>query len=209
MDSLAAQAGLVLRNAGLQEKLRRLLEDLRASRQRLVSAQEQERSRLERDLHDGAQQHLVSLRMKLGLAEDVAARCPEALPPFLKELQAEAGEALESLRTLSRGVYPPLLESEGLGAGLAARSPVAAQDRGALRLRPLSKGSGGSRLFLLLGSNPECGEARLRESRLGARLVRGWKAAFHGAGRWARLPAPGSRDRRSAEHARSPGGARW
>lgn len=122
MDSLAAQAGLVLRNAGLQDALRQRLEDLRASRQRLVSAQAEERRRLERDLHDGAQSDLVSLRMKLGLAEGVALHRPEELQPLLKEMQVEMGEALESLRTLARGVYPPLLESEGLGAALTARA---------------------------------------------------------------------------------------
>jgi signal transduction histidine kinase len=122
MDGLALQAGLVLHNAGLQEELRRRLEELRDSRHRLVAAQDEARRRLERDLHDGAQQNLISLRMKLGLAAGMAREKPEALEIHLQEMQGELGEALDSLRTLARGVYPPLLEAEGLRAALRARA---------------------------------------------------------------------------------------
>ena len=69
LEDLGRQAGLVLKNVGLTADLQARLEDLRASRQRLVAAQDQERRRLERDLHDGAQQHLVAIKVKLGLAE--------------------------------------------------------------------------------------------------------------------------------------------
>jgi signal transduction histidine kinase len=122
MDGLALQAGLVFHNAGLQEELRRRLEELRDSRHRLVEAQDEARRRLERDLHDGAQQNLISLRMKLGLAAGMAREKPEALESHLQEMQSELGEALDSLRTLARGVYPPLLEAEGLRAALRARA---------------------------------------------------------------------------------------
>lgn len=122
MDGLALQAGLVLHNAGLQEELRRRLEDLRESRHRLVAAQDEARRRLERDLHDGAQQNLIALRMKLGLAAGLARQKPGELEPLLQEMQSELGEALDSLRTLARGVYPPLLEAEGLRAALRARA---------------------------------------------------------------------------------------
>ncbi len=122
MDGLAVQAGLVLHNAGLQEELHRRLEELRESRHRLVAAQDEARRRLERDLHDGAQQQLISLRMKLGLATTIAGRKPGELEPLLQEMQTELGEALDSLRTLARGVYPPLLEAEGLRAALRARA---------------------------------------------------------------------------------------
>ena len=74
---LAGQAGLVLRNVGLTSDLQARLDDLRASRQRLVSAQDQERRRLERNLHDGAQQHLVAIKVKLGLAEMLLDRDPD------------------------------------------------------------------------------------------------------------------------------------
>jgi signal transduction histidine kinase len=122
MDGLASQAGLVLHSAGLQDELRRRMIELRQSRHRLVAAQDEARRRLERDLHDGAQQNLVSLRMKLGLAAGVAREKPDSLEPLLQEMQSELGDALDSLRNLARGVYPPLLEAEGLKAALRARA---------------------------------------------------------------------------------------
>jgi signal transduction histidine kinase len=122
MDGLASQAGLVLHSAGLQDELSRRMIELRQSRHRLVAAQDEARRRLERDLHDGAQQNLVSLRMKLGLAASVAREKPGSLEPLLQEMQSELGDALDSLRNLARGVYPPLLEAEGLKAALRARA---------------------------------------------------------------------------------------
>ena len=77
MDDLAHQAGLVLKNVGLTADLQARLLDLRASRQRLVAAQDDERRKLERDLHDGAQQHLVAIKVKLGLAEMLADQRPD------------------------------------------------------------------------------------------------------------------------------------
>jgi len=115
---VASQAGLVLVNAGL-------IEDLRASRQRLVAAQDEERRRLERNLHDGAQQDLVALAIKVRLgasAEDLA-----QAKEIFGELQADAAGALENLRDLARGIYPPLLADLGLAAALdaqAAKSPL-------------------------------------------------------------------------------------
>jgi signal transduction histidine kinase len=122
MDGLASQAGLVLHSAGLQDELSRRMIELRQSRHRLMAAQDEARRRLERDLHDGAQQNLVSLRMKLGLAASVAREKPGSLEPLLQEMQSELGDALDSLRNLARGVYPPLLEAEGLKAALRARA---------------------------------------------------------------------------------------
>jgi signal transduction histidine kinase len=122
MDGLASQAGLVLHSAGLQDELSRRMIELRQSRHRLVTAQDEARRRLERDLHDGAQQNLVSLRIKLGLAASVAREKPDSLEPLLQEMQSELGDALDSLRNLARGVYPPLLEAEGLKAALRARA---------------------------------------------------------------------------------------
>ena len=122
MDGLASQAGLVLHSAGLQDELSRRMIELRQSRHRLVTAQDEARRRLERDLHDGAQQNLVSLRMKLGLAASLARDKPASLEPLLQEMQSELGDALDSLRNLARGVYPPLLEAEGLKAALRARA---------------------------------------------------------------------------------------
>ncbi len=122
MDGLASQAGLVLHSAGLQDELRRRLVELRESRHRLVAAQDEARRRLERDLHDGAQQNLIALRIKLGLAASMARETPSSLEPLLEEMQSELGDALNSLRNLARGVYPPLLEMEGLRAALRARA---------------------------------------------------------------------------------------
>ena len=110
---VASQAGLVLANAGL-------IEDLRASRQRLVTAQDGERRRLERNLHDGAQQDLVALAIKVRLgatAEDLA-----QAKEIFGELQADAAGALENLRDLARGIYPPLLADLGLAAALNAQA---------------------------------------------------------------------------------------
>jgi signal transduction histidine kinase len=116
---LAGQAGLVLKNVGLNRELLARLEDLRTSRQRLVTAQDEERRRIERDLHDGAQQHLVALKIKVGLAESLAE--PESKTrPILAQLKRDADEAIDNLRELARGIYPPLLASDGLGAALQA-----------------------------------------------------------------------------------------
>jgi signal transduction histidine kinase len=112
---LASQAGLVLRNV-------RLIEELRASRQRLVAAQDGERRRLERNIHDGAQQQLVALTVKLRLLEQLASRDPDKAAELATQLQTETTQALEDLRDLARGIYPPLLADEGLPAALAAQA---------------------------------------------------------------------------------------
>jgi signal transduction histidine kinase len=112
---LAGQAGLVLRNAAL-------IDDLRSSRQRLVGAQDQERRRLERNLHDGAQQQLVALAVKLRLIESLIAKDPQRAVEMVKEIGSETGDALENLRDLARGIYPPLLADQGLAAALEAQA---------------------------------------------------------------------------------------
>jgi len=120
VTDLAGQAGLVLKNVGLNQELLARLDDLRASRQRLVAAQDEERRRLERDLHDGAQQHLVALKIKLGLAE--AAAQPETkVRTLITQLKQDADDALDTVRELARGIYPPLLASDGLEAALRAQ----------------------------------------------------------------------------------------
>jgi signal transduction histidine kinase len=119
---LAAQAGLVLRNAGLTADLRATIAELRTSRQRLVTAQDEERRRLERNLHDGAQQRLVALNVKLGLLERLVERDPGQARTVASQLQGEANEALEELRDLARGIYPPLLADRGLVAALESQA---------------------------------------------------------------------------------------
>ncbi|MGH2634765.1 MAG: ATP-binding protein [Actinomycetota bacterium] len=115
IGDLAAQAGLVVRNAGL-------VEELRASRQRLVAAQDEERRRLERNLHDGAQQQLVALRDQLRLAEQLSGTDPDEERLVIHRLQASSAGALDDLRDLARGIYPPLLADQGLAAALEAQA---------------------------------------------------------------------------------------
>ena len=120
IKDLAGQAGLVLRNV-------RLIEELRASRRRLVAAQDAERRRLERNIHDGAQQQLVALQVKQRLADGMIERDPTKARELVRQLQADTAEALDALRDLARGIYPPLLADKGLGSALesqARKSPV-------------------------------------------------------------------------------------
>ena len=119
---LAGQAGLVMRNVALTEQLMQHIEQLRASRQRLVHAQDEERRKLERNLHDGAQQQLVALSVKLRLAEGLVDRDTEKTKVMLADLQSETGQAIEDLRDLARGIYPPLLADKGLVAALEAQA---------------------------------------------------------------------------------------
>lgn len=112
---LASQAGLVLRNV-------KLIEEVKASRQRLVAAQDEERRKIERNIHDGAQQQLVALSVQLKLAEQMVGRDPERERALLAQLGVQANEALEDLRDLARGIYPPLLQDKGLPAALEAQA---------------------------------------------------------------------------------------
>jgi len=95
-------------------------ERLRQSRARLTAGAERERRRIERDLHDGAQQRLVALRIELELAEELVRRDPARGADRLRELEQEVDEALEELRTLAHGVYPPLLADRDLPEALRA-----------------------------------------------------------------------------------------
>jgi len=126
VEDLASQAGLVLRNVGLTEQLRARLEELRASRERIVTAQDAERRRLERNIHDGAQQQLVALAVKLKLADATLDRDAAKASQMLADLQADTADALENLRDLARGIYPPLLADQGLVAALEAQARKAA-----------------------------------------------------------------------------------
>src|SRR5438876_4805643 len=94
------------------------VEELRASRARVVAAADAERRRIERDLHDGVQQHLVALAVNLQLARQLADSDPEALRSLLDDLTRDVHEALESVRALARQVYPPLLLDRGLAEAL-------------------------------------------------------------------------------------------
>jgi len=124
LADLGGQAGLVFRNLRLTAELMERLEELKASRQRLVTAQDEARRRLERNLHDGAQQQLVALKVHLRLAEDLAGKLGPAGGPLVEvlgQLKVQTGEALEDLRDLARGIFPPLLAAEGLPSALASQ----------------------------------------------------------------------------------------
>jgi len=113
----------------------RLIQELRASRQRLVAAQDEERRKLERDLHDGAQQQLVALGVKMRLLGTFVDGDPEKARTLVAQLQTETIDALENLRDLARGIYPPLLADQGLPAALEAQGrkvaiPVSIQPDG-------------------------------------------------------------------------------
>jgi signal transduction histidine kinase len=137
LHQLAAQAGLVLRNAKLSADLSRRLDELVASRHRLVEAQDQARRRLERDLHDGAQQQLIAINMRLGRLRARAGRVDEAFASDVQQLQDEIDTAIDNIRALSRGIYPPLLIDKGLVAALHsscrdAPVPVVVEAEGAV-----------------------------------------------------------------------------
>ena len=129
LADLAGQVGLVLRNAGLREQLLARLEEIAASRHRLVAAQDSERRRIERNIHDGAQQHLVALAIKLSITESMIGTDTDGERELLAELRQDTAGAVEDLRDLARGIYPPLLASAGLAAALeaqASKAPVPA-----------------------------------------------------------------------------------
>jgi signal transduction histidine kinase len=136
-----AAAALALDNQRLSAELRANIEELRASRARLVEAGDTERRRLERDLHDGAQSRLVALAVKLRLARMKSSDQPE-VEAILDESSAELQASLDELRELARGIHPAVLTDRGLGAALeslASRAPLPVQITGeppGARFRP-------------------------------------------------------------------------
>jgi signal transduction histidine kinase len=135
LGEVARRLAIVLRNRALDEALTDTLADLRranaelqASRARLVSTADAERRRIERDLHDGAQQHLVAIAVGLRLVRDTAESAGNTADvELLDELDRGVRESISALRDLAHGIYPPLLRERGLGEALrtaAARSPL-------------------------------------------------------------------------------------
>jgi signal transduction histidine kinase len=115
-----AMARVVLDNQRLAAEAAASLREVRSSRARIAASAERERRRIERDLHDGAQQRLVALRIELELAEELVLRDAERGAARLRELEQEVEDALEEVRTLAHGVYPPLLSERGLPEALRA-----------------------------------------------------------------------------------------
>ena len=127
LDAGTSMASVVLENQRLAAEAEAAMRELQLSRARIASGAEHERRRIERDLHDGAQQRLVALRIELELAEDVVLKDPQRGAERLRELEHEVDEALEELRALAHGVYPPVLADRGLEQALrdaALRSTI-------------------------------------------------------------------------------------
>lgn len=122
VDQVASGLGLALRNLQLSEDLQRQVAELGRSRQRIVAVQDETRRRLERELHDGIQQRLVAIKVRLGLARPQAevAHLSE-VTELLDGVAADTDRAIDSLREFARGIYPPLLEADGLGPALASQ----------------------------------------------------------------------------------------
>ena len=211
---LAAQAGLVLRLVGLQadlaarrDELATRAAELRASRDRLIATQDAERRRLERDMHDGAQQHLVALAVNLRLAETLAPRDPERAVGLLAGQASAAREAIATLSDLSRGIYPRPLDTDGLVAAL--RAAVVAQPGAGPRVGPRRRAAAcGRRAGAVLRGPRGAAErrqarrraARPRQSDRGARTpqvsVADDGTGFDAAGSTRRSRAPPSRNMR-------------
>jgi signal transduction histidine kinase len=120
LDAGASIASVALDNLRLQADAVAAGRELRRSRARIAAAADRERRRIERDLHDGAQQRLVALRIELGLVEDLVRDDPERCVERVRELEESVDAALEELRSLAHGVRPPLLEARGLAEALPA-----------------------------------------------------------------------------------------
>ncbi|WP_433731203.1 sensor histidine kinase [Actinoplanes sp. CA-051413] len=126
LAAVTAAAAIALRTGRLQAQLRANLEELRGSRARVVAAEQRERQRLERDLHDGAQQRLVALSLSLGVLQTRLGADPEAAA-LLTEARTEIAVSLAELRDLARGLHPAVVSDHGLAVAvesLAARAPV-------------------------------------------------------------------------------------
>jgi signal transduction histidine kinase len=127
LQAVTSAAGLALENERLHAELRAHVDDLRESRARIVEAGDAERRRLERNLHDGAQQRLVTISLHLRLVESKLETDPQAAAPLVADVREELREALEELRELARGIHPAILSDRGLRPALeavAARSTV-------------------------------------------------------------------------------------
>jgi signal transduction histidine kinase len=127
LNTLGRQAALAIRNSQLGAELSQSVDELAASRARLVQAEELERRRLERDLHDGVQQELVGVLARLGLARNQLRRDRALAEATLREAQIDAQRALESLQELARGIHPAILTDRGLVEAVeerATRMPI-------------------------------------------------------------------------------------
>ena len=141
IDAVVSLTESALREASLKAELEASLEELEDSRKRIATAADAERRRIERDLHDGAQQRLIALRMRLALAEDLLSDDPGAAPDALQGLGDAVDQTLDEIRALARGIYPPVLADRGLpdalrSAGARSPLPVTIEAAGVTRQAP-------------------------------------------------------------------------
>lgn len=122
LDTLARQAATAIANVRLTARLAEQVDELARSRARIVAAQDSERRRIERNIHDGAQQHVVALIMKLRLARNQLGRGERTADEVLDELQGDARDLLADLRELAHGIHPPVLSDQGLVVAVEARA---------------------------------------------------------------------------------------
>jgi signal transduction histidine kinase len=117
VEAVSAAAGIALENGRLEAELRARLQELHGSRTRVVEAQQNERRRLERNLHDGAQQRLVALALELGMLAEQADGDP-ATQTRLKRARSEVAQSLDELRDIARGLHPAVVSGHGLAVAL-------------------------------------------------------------------------------------------
>ena len=215
LADLARQVGLALHNSQLDTALQTTLDEvrkqadaLRESRARIVASGDAERRRVERNLHDGAQQHLVALAVNLRLARDIIVDDQEAGLEMLDQLAGEVQETIQELRELAHGIYPPLLVDSGLVEALRAaanRNPLPVDDRGR-RDRPVPVGDGGGGLLLLSRGAAERGQARAGRARRGPAVGGVRWIALHGVRRRTGVrPGEGPAGPRLRQHGRPVG----
>ena len=169
LADLVRQVALALHNVNLDSALQASLDDVRryagelqASRARIVATGDAERRKIERNLHDGAQQHLVALAVNLRLVRDLVGENPDAAE-MLEMLADSVKDTIQELRDLAHGIYPPLLMDSGLPEALraaAARSPLDVSVDGDVGRYPHR--GGGGRVLLLPRGDAERGQARAR-----------------------------------------------
>ena len=177
LADLAAQAGPAIRavslDAALHERLRQIeaqAEELQESRQRIVQAQVDERRRIERDIHDGAQQQLVGLAVRLRKAGELVEE-PDAARAQLAEAATELSACIDGLRQLARGIYPPVLTARGLAAALRAQSRSAPNEVVVEATPALDAGSAGAPRSRSLPTSAVSRPSRTRPSTPLTRLV--------------------------------------
>ena len=175
VDAIVSLAEAALREGRLKADLELSLSDLDDSRKRIATAADVERRRIERDLHDGAQQRLIALRMRLSLAEDLLREDPDAATQAIHGMGEDVDHALEELRSLAHGIYPSLLADRGLADALRSvgRRSALRVDVRAPGLRRLAPGLETAVYFT-------CREALQNAAKHGEGATRAWVSLDQG-----------------------------